>query len=261
MLLAVFGLTPTLVSVMAAVCSVRLGVCALHGQLLYLLTLCAYSLFPLSQALLWLVPLAACGMFLGGLLLAAFTVRRDLNRLTGRPHAVAVGLLILVNLAFVLFLADAFFDLLLFRLDRPASLRAVRDFIFMSRAGTIFLLFWLMLWPALGRRRIGLSSFYALLGLLFSGYLLLRSFSLPGARRLPADMAMLFSLRERPPYWEIAPDFTPPLILYLLPPLAALLCGILGFELLEPNKAKKKKKPARAPARAPKTFYPRRKEL
>ena len=261
MLLAVFGITPTIVSVMAAICSVRLGVCALHGQLLYLLTLCAYSLFPLSQALLWLVPLAACAMFFGGLLLAAVMIRHDLNQLTGRSHAVAVALLVLVNLAFVLFLADAFFDLLLFRLDHPASLRAVRDFIFMSRAGVIFLLFWLMLWLALGRRRIGLSSFYALLGLLFSGYLLLRRFSLPGARRLPADITLLFSLRDRPTYLEIAPDFAPPAILYLLPPLTALLCGILGFKLLEPHSEKKKKRPARAPARAPKTFYPRHKKL
>lgn len=79
MLAAILGLSPTALAILAAVCSVRMGVCALHGQIFYFEGLLLYSIFPLGLNSLWVIPMCAFALFFVGALIAAFVVRKDIE--------------------------------------------------------------------------------------------------------------------------------------------------------------------------------------
>ena len=238
MLLAIFGLMPTILSIMVAVCSVRLGICALHGQIFYFLALLAFPLTPLSTPILWLIPLAACVFFCCGSIAAFFMVRRDLDQLE-KFHPAPVILLILLNLALLFLFLRNFFTLLCLRLHQLPKAGTAFDLILINKIGAIALAIWMVFWIIMGFRRVGLSAFYALPGLAFSSYFLLLSLAQPQEHRLPAALAQVLSLQEPPCYLYVAPD-APTGGIYLLPILGALFAGLAGFFLLEKGQKRQK---------------------
>jgi hypothetical protein len=251
-LFALFGLTPMILSVLAAVCSVRLGLCALHGQLLYFLTLLAYSVLPLSKASLWLIPLAALLLYFCGSIASLFMLRGDLRRIEEDwPGVLGCVLLIMLNIALLIFLMHHIFDLMRLRLDRLAAFEDLRLLTWVVRAGAIFLPLWMIVFSLLGFRRLGLSAFYAGAGLFFSAYLLLANLAIPGQLHMPAHLAEALSLNEQPVYLILPPEISLSIPASLLPLPAALLCGALGSLLLKQGRreGRKAKESASRPAK------------
>lgn len=241
MIAAILGLSPTLLAILAAVCSPRLGLCALHGQLLYFAGLLLYSPLPLTVITLWLVPLWACALFFCGVLFGVFLVRDDVNPRGERARLILTAGLILLNFLLLILLLHSVFKIMCFRLDEALDLPAVRGFTLILKAGGGVLLVWLAAGLFSGRRRAGLAALYAWFGLLFGTYLVL----FHGAGKITWDMPLklqrALQLRSDMEYFTIAASagFAP--ALYFIPPLAALLCGLLGYGLLRPVK----KRPAR----------------
>ncbi|MDR2050280.1 MAG: hypothetical protein LBQ63_00680 [Deltaproteobacteria bacterium] len=252
MLFALFGLTPTILSVLAAVCSVRLGLCALHGQLLYFLTLLGYSVLPLSKASLWLVPLAALLLYFCGFMAAVFMLRRDFSRLEeGRTGVLGCALLVGLNLALLVFLMHHVLDLMRLRLDNLVSFDGLRLLLWEIRMGAIVLPLWMIVFGILGFRRLALSAFYAGPGLFFSAYLLLANLAGAGPLHMPASLAALLSLNEQPTYLILPPGALLSGAACLLPLPAALLCGFLGSLLLERGQGRRGKAQVRERASPP----------
>lgn len=234
MLVAIFGLTPTVVAVLAAVCSPRLGICALHGQLFYFAGLLLYSVIPLGPNVLWAVPVAACLLFIIGSLLACFIVREDLRPNSERSCKLLTVAIIVLNFCFFLLLLHSVLNIICFRLDQSALTPAVLLLKRIAKIGSGILLAWLVLVYIFKRRRLALSAIYAELGLLFSTYIVL----LQGAGGLswpmPLKMQQAMQLNSKMYYYTIAADADFAQALYFVPPVLALLCGFAGCFLLKP---------------------------
>lgn len=240
-LFAVFGLAPTALSMLAAVCGVRLGLCALHGQLLYFLALLGYSLVPLSLNSLWLIPLGACGLFCCGFIFAFFSLRRGLNEVEGWGRSALTALLLLCNFALLLFMLHNLLDIMCLRLNGSSAGGAV----WVLKAAGALLPAWMLLFCFLGLRRLGLAAFYAGLGLYFGAYQLFNALALPLAARMPERLALALALRQAPLYRAPPPGAAPDEASWIALASAALACGLLGSLLLEGGGVKGKKTPRR----------------
>ncbi len=258
MFFAIFGLSPALLAILAAVCSIRLGLCALHGQLLYFITLTLFSFYPLGPNSLWVIPAIACLMFGFGTIAAFFMVRKDLHIEEGRPRITATALLVLLNLAFVLMLMHNIFNIMCLRLDGNSGPEWAAELVFMAKVGSAGLLAWMLVLSLLGFRRLGQCAFYAICGLLLGAYLVMGAYAQPDGAFMPQSLSGLIAKKLTLAYSSLPPDsvFNP--ALYAIAPLAALLCAALGFNLLKKGRERKRApKPAKTenPARknAPQT--------
>lgn len=240
MLFAILVLSPTVLAILAAVCSVRLGICALHGQVLYFIALFLYSVMPLTVNSLWIVPMAACFMFLCGTLAACFMVKKDLFASESRRGIAFTVLIAGLNLALLVLLLETALDIMCLRLDSSMDVPGVATLALMAKAGSGALLFWMLLWSILGKRRLGQSAFYALCGLLIGSYLVLAANAGPDGSFMPAPVVQALSLREPLAYYSVMPDARISGGIILLPPIIAMLCAALGASLLQKGKTGKK---------------------
>lgn len=234
MIAALFGLGPTVLAILAAVCSQRLGICALHGQLLYFAGLLLYSLLPLSVNSLWLIPFAACVLFFVGTGMGVFMTRCDLNPRSERGRMILTGFLVLVNFLLLFLLLHSIFNIMCFRLNEAAELPAVRRFILMLQVGSGALFIWFLAGVFSGRRRAGLAAFYAWCGLLFSVYIVLISNASKVTWAMPANLQRALQIRSNMEYFTIAASAEFATALYFIPPLVAVVCGVFGYLLLKP---------------------------
>lgn len=242
MIAALFGLSPTVFSILAAVCSPRLGMCALHGQLLYFAGLLLYSPLPLSVTSLWLVPFWACVLFFCGCIMGFFMLRTDINPAGERGRRIFTLVLVLVNFLFLLLLLHSVFDIMCFRLDEALALPAVRRFTLVLKLGSGALLIWLALFMFLRRSRLALAAIYAELGLIFSTFALLMQNASKVTWAMPAQLQRALQLKANMEYFTIAVSAEFAQALYFIPPALALLCGALGFFLLKPSRPRAAKK-------------------
>lgn len=234
MIAALFGLTPTALAILSAVCSPRLGICALHGQLFYFAALLLYSPIPLGVNALWLVPLFACLLFFCGTLLAAFIVRKDLNPEGQRTRIALTAALVLANFLLLLLLLHSVFDIMCFRLNEALQLPGVRLFTLILKTGSGALFIWWLACVLLRRARFGFTALYAEAALIFSTYIILIKSAGKVTWPMPAQLQRALSIRANMEYFTIASSAEFAQVLYFVPPVLAVLCGVLGYSLLKP---------------------------
>lgn len=238
MIAAIFGLSPTVLAILAAVCSPRLGICALHGQVLYFAGLLLYSPLPLGVTSIWLVPFWACVLFFCGCIMGLFMVRPDINPESERGRLVFTAVLVLANFLLLLLLLHSVFGIMCFRLDEALHLPAVRRFTLVLKLGSGGLAAWLALFLALRRRRLALAAIYAELGLIFSTFIVLMQNAGKVTWPMPANLQRALQIKADMEYFTIAVSAEFAQALYFVPPLVAALCGVLGFFLLRPQRGR-----------------------
>lgn len=238
MIAALLGLSPTALAILAAVCSPRLGLCALHGQLLYFAGLLLYSPMPLNVNSLWLVPFWACVLFFIGTLMGAFMLRQDINPKNERGRMIFTAGLVLANFLLLILLLHSVFQIMCFRLDEALGLPAVARFTLILKVGSAAALVWILGGLFIRRRRAALAAIYAWLGLLFSGYVILINSASKVTWAMPANLQRAMQIRSNMEYFTIAASAEFADFLYFIPPVAALACGALGYWLLKPEKKK-----------------------
>lgn len=236
MLAAILGLSPTALAILAAVCSARMGVCALHGQLFYFAGLLLYSVFPLSLNSLWVVPMCAFALFFIGALIAAFVVRKNID---GGRFFTCV--LVLINFTLLLLLLHNFLNIMCFRLDEAAGLQAVKSLWLIFKIGAAALAVWLLLFFLLRLRRLGFSAIYAFLGLAFATYIVLMGKAAKVGWTMPVELRRALKIQSNVEYFTVAAsaEFAP--VLHFIPPAIAILSGISGYFLLKPGGKKARK--------------------
>lgn len=234
MIAALLVLSPTALAVLAAVCSPRLGLAALHGQLLYLAALLLYSPFALTVNSLWMVPCLAGLLFFCGTALGFFIVRADINPKSEKARRVFTGVLVLVNFFLLFFLLHSIFGIMCFRLDEAMGLGAVRIFALVFKVGSGVLLIWLLACILKKRRRLGWAALYAELGLIFSTYIILAASAGKVTRPMPMQLQRALEIRSGMEYYTIAASAEFLQFTYFLPPVCAVLCGVTGYFLLKP---------------------------
>lgn len=234
MIAALLILSPSALAILAAVCSPRLGLCALHGQLLYFVGLLLYSPLALGVNVLWLVPFWACVLFFCGTILGVFIVRKDFNPSDQHARIAMTVILVVVNFLLLILLLHSVFDIMCFRLDEALHLPAVRRFSFILKVGSAAFFIWFIGWVILRRARVGFAALYAEAALILCTYLILIKGAAKVTWPMPIELQRALSIKANMEYFTIATtaEFAEPL--YFIPPVVAVICGCIGYFLLRP---------------------------